>query len=150
MRNDCALPSNPVGGVVLLGECVELLLGDVTERRMTQIVRERGRLDHFRLNSPERLQRGGVRLGQQLLREPPRDLCDLQRVRQPVVKYISLRRTNNLGYAAQPLECGRVKEAVSILLKGTAGAGTLRHPVVSICPCGKHGAHPATALSSRS
>ena len=85
-------------------QLVEHALARVPERRMAEIVAER---DGF----------GQLFVELQDLGDGPRDLRDLERVRQPRAVVIAGRREEDLRLVLQPAERLRVNDAVAIALK---------------------------------
>ena len=102
----------------LTHKTIELPFRDMAERRMSEIVGEAGRRGHLGLDVT--LRHAGRILGDQLLREPPRDLGDLQRVGQAVVEDATFERSDDLRDAAEAPKCIGIETPVTIALCGLA------------------------------
>ena len=88
-------------------ELVEHALARMSERRVAEVVAERDRF-------------GELLVQLQHLRDRPRDLRDLERVRQPRAVVIAGRREEYLRLVLEPAERLRVHDAIAIALKRRA------------------------------
>ena len=86
---------------------IERRLSGVTERRVPEIMSERDRFGQILIESKRP-------------RDCPRNLRDLERVRQPSTVVVALRRDKYLRLVAQPPERLRVDNAVAVALKAGA------------------------------
>jgi hypothetical protein len=97
-------------------DLVELLLGDVSERRVPKVVDVRRRLHNIRVQPAQ-----GLRLTRlfatQFLGEAPRDLRDLQCVGESVVKEVSFCCAGDLGNAREPSVRVGVEHTIAIELE---------------------------------
>ena len=87
---------------------VERALAGVAERRMAEVVAERGGLGQVLVEA----ERAGERAG---------DLGDFQGVGQPGAEMIALVEHEHLGLVGEPPERGGVDDAVAIAAEGAAG-----------------------------
>lgn len=100
----------------LPGQPVEHPLPQMPERRVPEVVRERGGLHHLRVAAAELLQQVPVRrVGRQPLRDRPGHLGHLQAVGEPVVhQQPGTTRADHLGDAVQPGEERRPDDPVPV------------------------------------
>ena len=111
MRRLWRLCSKPPCGFEQL---VQHVLAGVTERRVTEVVREHDRL-------------GQILVRAERARDRARDLRDLERVRESIAEVIALVSTEDLGLVLQAAEGARVQHAVAIALeRGAVGVRRLR------------------------
>ena len=87
---------------------VERALAGMAERRMAEVVAERGGLGQVLVEA----ERAGERAG---------DLGDLQRVRQAGAEMIALVEHEHLGLVGEPAERGRMDDSVAVAAEGAAG-----------------------------
>ena len=81
----------------------------MTERRVTEIVRQRGSLGQVLIEPKRASQRAG-------------DLRDLQRVREPGAVVVALVRNEDLGLVRKAAEGGGMDDAVAVAPEIAAGA----------------------------
>lgn len=97
---------------------IELMLNDVTKRRMAQVMAQCRRFGHVGINAG--LLRQSRLFREKILRESTCNLRYFKRVRESVVKYVSFIRGCNLSNASEPPEGGAVQDAVAISLERRA------------------------------
>jgi hypothetical protein len=83
---------------------VQGLFARMTERRMPDVVHQRQRLNQVDV----KLER---------LRYSPRNLCDFERMRQPVAEVIGVAARENLRFRFEPPKGSRVDNAIPVALK---------------------------------
>src|SRR5690349_16295519 len=88
---------------------VERILPGMAERRVSEIVCQRNRLDEIFVHA-------------QIARDRTRDLRDFETMREPCAKQIALVIHEDLGLVLEPSESGRMNDAVAIPLKFCARA----------------------------
>src|SRR5690242_14608262 len=91
----------------------------MAEGRMAEIMGETSGLDDIRIESAQRCDLLLIDpRPEQLLGQAPADLCDLQRMCEPVVNQVTIRRRRHLCDAGQTSERRRVENAVAISSAG--------------------------------
>ena len=108
-----------------LGQLVQRVLAVVTERRVAQVVGQRGGL-------------GDVRLRAQRPRQVPRDLGHLEAVGEPVADEVVHLRPVHLGLGGQPPRGRRVHDAGAVAL--------VRRPLRRLDPLGRLGDQPLAVV----
>src|SRR3954464_6353023 len=91
--------------------------------RMSEIVRQRCRLDYVRIDLfATRFQLSLIPNGEPL-GQPPGELCHLKCVRESIVKDVALSRTGDLRYSRKSPESRRIQNAVAVCLLWVAAIG---------------------------
>lgn len=101
----------------LPAEIIESLLGQVAERRMSQVVSQTCCLSRVRIKATQRL--GFVHLlRQQFFGHAPSQLRHFERVREAIVEGIAFASGYDLSHFRQTGECTRIQDPVPVYLRG--------------------------------
>lgn len=98
---------------MVASKLIQLRFSNVPERRMSEVMYERGGLDDVRTQSSPGIS-GRWLFPEELLGKSAPDLGDLQRVGQAVMEQVALGSANHLRHPRQTSQGVRIEDAIAI------------------------------------